>query len=570
MDWREIPGNTKVLEDLTELLASGEATGFIGAGASAGLYPLWSGLLEILVDAAVDAGKADAEDRRIWLKMDALQAAQQIRGELGEGTFIEQIQQTFGPRTGPDGKRFTVVHGVLSRLNFRALVTTNYDPSLTLACREHRPDLLVKDFHWREDAVTRWLQGRQGVEGELPILHAHGRYDDRESLVLDAEGFRLAYTETPYRELFEQLWLRERMLFVGFGFSDPWFRILCDQVLSRAEVRNLSAPRHFAVLGLPERNLRKAVRFRKQYEDQYHLRALFYPVKVKEREKLGSGQFIPGFEEQVVGANIDDDVTVNVTFPEGYGNEKLSGQDAVFEVKVKDIEETVAAEIDDALAEKLGEENLEKLKERVAEQVKAEYDRIAHSHLKREVLDQLADNHDFDVPEAMVEAEFDGIWKQIEADKEQGKLDEEDAAKSEDELKAEYQDIAVRRVRLGLLLSEVGSKNEIDVTQEELNAALLQEARNYPGQEQAVFEFYQKNPQALANLRAPVFEDKVVDYIVDLAKVTEKSISPDDLRKQIEAENEAVTKKKPAKKAAAKKAPAKKPAKKAAAKKADA
>ncbi|WP_085908231.1 trigger factor [Kiloniella majae] len=286
--------------------------------------------------------------------------------------------------------------------------------------------------------------------------------------------------------------------------------------------------------------------------------------------ELGSGQFIPGFEEQVVGANIDDDITVNVTFPEGYGNEKLSGQDAVFEVKVKDIEETVAAEIDDALAEKLGEENLEKLKERVAEQVKAEYDRIAHSHLKREVLDQLADNHDFDVPEAMVEAEFDGIWKQIEADKEQGKLDEEDAAKSEDELKAEYQDIAVRRVRLGLLLSEVGGKNEIDVTQEELNAALLQEARNYPGQEQAVFEFYQKNPQALANLRAPVFEDKVVDFIVDLAKVTEKSISPDDLRKQIEAENAAVSKKKPAKKAAAKKAPAKKPAKKAAAKKADA
>ncbi|WP_299373929.1 trigger factor [uncultured Kiloniella sp.] len=286
--------------------------------------------------------------------------------------------------------------------------------------------------------------------------------------------------------------------------------------------------------------------------------------------ELGSGQFIPGFEDQVVGANVDDDLTVNVTFPEGYGNEKLSGQDAVFEVKVKDIEETVPAEVDDALAEKLGEENLEKLKERVAEQVKTEYDRIAHSQLKREVLDQLADNHDFDVPEAMVESEFDGIWKQIEADKEQGKLDEEDAAKSEDELKAEYQDIAVRRVRLGLLLSEVGSKNEIDVTQEELNAALLQEARNYPGQEQAVFEFYQKNPQALANLRAPVFEDKVVDFIVDLAKVTEKSISPDDLRKQIEAENEAVTKKKPAKKAAAKKAPAKKPAKKAAAKKADA
>ncbi len=294
--------------------------------------------------------------------------------------------------------------------------------------------------------------------------------------------------------------------------------------------------------------------------------------------ELGSGQFIPGFEEQVVGANIDDDLTVNVTFPEGYGNEKLSGQDAIFEVKVKEIEETAPAEIDDALAEKLGEENLEKLKERVAEQVKVEYDRIAHSHLKRNVLDQLAENHDFDVPESMVESEFDGIWKQIEADKEQGKLDEEDASKSEDELKEEYRAIAVRRVRLGLLLSEVGTKNEIDVTQEELNGALLQEARNYPGQEQAVFEFYQKNPQALSNLRAPVFEDKVVDYIVDLAEVTEKSISPEDLRKEIEAENAESDKKKPAKKATAKKAvkkdddkkPVKKPAKKAAAKKADA
>ncbi|WP_026261659.1 trigger factor [Kiloniella laminariae] len=276
--------------------------------------------------------------------------------------------------------------------------------------------------------------------------------------------------------------------------------------------------------------------------------------------ELGSGQFIPGFEDQVVGANVDDDVTVNVTFPEGYGNEKLSGKDAVFEVKVKDIEETAAAEIDDALAEKLGEENLEKLKARVAEQIKGEYDRVAHSRLKRDLLDKLAESHDFDVPESMVESEFEGIWRQIESDKDQGKLDEEDAAKSDDELKTEYQAIAVRRVRLGLLLSEVGTKNQIEVTQDELNSALLQEARNYPGQEQAVFEFYQKNPQAIANLRAPVFEDKVVNYIVDLAKVTEKSMSPDELRKAFEAEGVSTSDDKPAKKAAAKKAPAKKPA----------
>ncbi|MCZ4281993.1 trigger factor [Kiloniella laminariae] len=276
--------------------------------------------------------------------------------------------------------------------------------------------------------------------------------------------------------------------------------------------------------------------------------------------ELGSGQFIPGFEDQVVGANVDDDVTVNVTFPEGYGNEKLSGKDAIFEVKVKDIEETAAAEIDDALAEKLGEENLEKLKARVAEQIKGEYDRVAHSRLKRDLLDKLAESHDFGVPESMVESEFEGIWRQIESDKDQGKLDEEDAAKSDDELKAEYQAIAVRRVRLGLLLSEVGTKNQIEVTQDELNSALLQEARNYPGQEQAVFEFYQKNPQAIANLRAPVFEDKVVNYIVDLAKVTEKSMSPDELRKAFEAEGVSTSEEKPAKKAAAKKAPAKKPA----------
>ena len=200
-----------------------------------------------------------------------------------------------------------------------------------------------------------------------------------------------------------------------------------------------------------------------------------------------------------------------------------------------------------------------------------EYQGLTRNKLKRELLDILAEKHDFDVPAGMVELEFDAIWQQVEADRKAGKLEGEDADKDEETLKAEFQEIAVRRVRLGLLLSQIGEANKIEVSQDELNQALFREVQKYPGQEQQVFEAYQKNPQALANLRGPIFEEKVVDFIVEQAKISERSVTADILQAELEsAETDADTAKdKPKKKATAKKPAAKKaPAKKSAAKKA--
>ena len=291
--------------------------------------------------------------------------------------------------------------------------------------------------------------------------------------------------------------------------------------------------------------------------------------------ELGSSNFIAGFEDQLIGVGIGDTREVKVTFPKEYVNERLAGQDAVFKVTIKDMLESVPMAIDDELATTLGEADLAALKARVRERISAEYKDFGRSRLKRQLLDRLAEGHDFPVPESMVDVEFDAIWKQIEQDKEAGKLDPEDAEKDEDDLKSDYRDIAVRRVRLGLLISEVGRINAIEVTEEEANMALYREAQQYSGKERQVFEHYQKSPEAMANLRAPLFENKVVDFIIDLAKVTERSLTAEQLREEIEAEaaDGAEPKKKPAeKKAAGKKVeksdqeaePKKKPAEKAA------
>ena len=286
--------------------------------------------------------------------------------------------------------------------------------------------------------------------------------------------------------------------------------------------------------------------------------------------ELGSSQFIEGFEDQLTGAEVGQTRIVKVTFPEAYANDRLAGKEAEFTVTVKEILESVPLEINDELAVALGETDLATLKGKVSERIAGEYKGFARTRLKRQLLDQLAETHDFPVPEGMVDAEFNSIWRQIEEDRKQDKLDPEDAEKSEDELKADYRVIAERRVRLGLLISEVGRLNNIDVSQEEVNKALLQEAQRHRGQEREVFEFYQRTPEAMANLRAPIFEDKVVDFIVDLAKVTERDITLEELRALSEAEEAEATgkKKSKAKKPAAKKSAAKKPAaKKAAAKK---
>jgi trigger factor len=278
--------------------------------------------------------------------------------------------------------------------------------------------------------------------------------------------------------------------------------------------------------------------------------------------ELGSSRFIEGFEEQLIGAEVGQTRQVKVTFPEAYANDRLAGKEAEFTVTIKDILESVPVEINDELAVALGENDLATLKGKIRERIAAEYKDFARTRLKRQLLDQLAEAHDFPVPEGMVDAEFASIWRQIEEDRKQNKLDPEDADKDDDELKADYRVIAERRVRLGLLISEVGRRNTIDVTQEEVNRALLQEAQRHPGHEREVFEFYQRTPEAMANLRAPIFEDKVVDFIVDLAKVTEQSISLAELRALSEAEaaEETAGAKKNTGKKSAKKATAKKPA----------
>ncbi len=275
--------------------------------------------------------------------------------------------------------------------------------------------------------------------------------------------------------------------------------------------------------------------------------------------ELGSNTFIAGFEEQLIGASVGDERTVNITFPEGYGNEKLSGQPAVFECTVKEIREPVPAELNDELAKSMGAEGLDDLRDKVKERLGQDYDGLSRMRMKREILDQLAEGHDFDVPESMVDLEFDAIWHQVEHDREAGRVDPDDEGKDEEEMKAEYREIAERRVRLGLLLSEVGRLNQIEVSQDEVNRALFQEAQRHPGQEQQVVEYYRSQPEALAQLRAPLFEDKVIDFIIDLAQVKEREVTPDQLREEEEkaadeaaAKPKKAAKKKPAKKAAAK------------------
>lgn len=249
------------------------------------------------------------------------------------------------------------------------------------------------------------------------------------------------------------------------------------------------------------------------------------------RIEIGSGQFIPGFEEQLVGVSAGEDKEVRVTFPEDYPAEAIKGKEAVFQVKVNKIEEQIARQADDELAKELGLESLDDLKTRVREQIAEEYGQAARSSLKRRVLDALAATHSFDVPPGMVDLEFDAIWQQIEQDKQAGQLDPEDQGKSDEELKSEYRAIAERRVRLGLLLSEVGRQQSIDVTPDELNQAVMNEVRRYPGQEQQVIEYFRNNPSAVANVRAPLFEQKVIDWIVEQAKVTDKAVTQEEFLK---------------------------------------
>ena len=250
---------------------------------------------------------------------------------------------------------------------------------------------------------------------------------------------------------------------------------------------------------------------------------------------LGSNSFIPGFEDQLVGARADDDVTVNVTFPESYGAANLAGKAAVFACKVKAVKEAQAAVIDDELAKKYGAEDLAALKGQIATSLEAEYKGAARAVLKRALLDQLDGMVKFDLPAALVDAEAAQIAHQLwhEENAHVQGHDHDDVEATDDHKK-----LAERRVRLGLVLAEVGRKAEVTVSDAEMTQAVLAQARQYPGQERQYFEFIQKNPQMQQQLRAPLFEDKVVDHIVAGANVTDKEVSKEDLQKLVEALDE--------------------------------
>jgi trigger factor len=244
---------------------------------------------------------------------------------------------------------------------------------------------------------------------------------------------------------------------------------------------------------------------------------------------LGSGQFIPGFEEQLVGAKPDSTVTVKVNFPDDYQAEALKGKAAEFEVTVKEVQAPVDAPADDEFAKKLGLADLQTLKIALKGQLEGNYASASRFKLKRALLDALDSGHSFELPPRMVEAEFDNIWQQVQSDKDSGGLPPEDEGKTEDQLKAEYRKIAERRVRLGLVLAEIGRKHNVSVTDEELAQAMRAEAMRYRGQEQQIFDLLRNNPNAQAQLRAPVYEDKVVDLLFGLAQVTDKPVSKDEL-----------------------------------------
>jgi trigger factor len=253
---------------------------------------------------------------------------------------------------------------------------------------------------------------------------------------------------------------------------------------------------------------------------------------------VGQSNFIPGFVEGIKGAKSGEERAVNAKFPEDYPQKDLAGKDAVFDVRVKEVAKPIRPELNDDFAKTLGAESLDKLKELVGSKIASEYASITRMRLKQQILDALDKAHDFPLPETLVGNEFDGIWKQLTQSLEQAGKSFADEGKSEDELKAEYRKIAERRVRLGLVIGEIGEKSGLQVSQEELRRALIEQARRYPGQEKFVYEFYEKNPAALIELRAPIFEDKVIDHIFSNAQVEEKVVTKDELQTAVEALDE--------------------------------
>jgi len=245
--------------------------------------------------------------------------------------------------------------------------------------------------------------------------------------------------------------------------------------------------------------------------------------------ELGSGQMIPGFEDQLVGLNVNDKKNVEVNFPENYQKAEFSGKSAKFEVIIKDILEAEKAKINDELASRMGLPDLKALKEAIKSQIEINYKNTSRNRIKRDLLDKLSKQYSFEIPKSMLENENKVIWDRFLEDKKAGVIDAADKGKKDSVLKKEYSEIAERRVRLGLLLAKIGDENKITVTDDEIKNAVMQEARKYPGEENKVIEFYQKNPEAANAVRAPIFEEKVVDHIISKCTIKDIKVSVDKL-----------------------------------------
>jgi trigger factor len=255
---------------------------------------------------------------------------------------------------------------------------------------------------------------------------------------------------------------------------------------------------------------------------------------------IGSNSFIPGFEEQLIGIAAGEDRTLKVKFPDHYQAENLAGKDAEFEVTAKSIEAPGTVTLDDEFAKSLGLESIAKLRDAVKDRMAQEHQSTSRQKVKRQLLDELDKRHQFEPPPSLVEEEFNRVWQSVQQELENEKKTFEDENTTEEKAKEEYRRISERRVRLGLVLAEIGEKNNITVTEDELNRALMDHVRQFPGQEQRVWDYYRQNPQAVAGLRAPIFEEKVVDFLLELAQVTDQLVSREELYKQDDEEPTAV------------------------------
>ena len=268
---------------------------------------------------------------------------------------------------------------------------------------------------------------------------------------------------------------------------------------------------------------------------------------------LGSNQFIPGFEEQLIGLKAGDEKVINVTFPAEYGAANLAGKDATFDITVKAVSGADDLGMDDELAKKLGIESMDRLRQVVREQIESQFGTQTRQKVKRQLLDRLDEMHQFETPSKLVDAEFNNIWMQITRELESAGKSFADEDTTEEEARDEYRKLAERRVRLGLVLSEIGQAANIEVTEQELQRAIYDQVRQYRGQEQQVYDFFRNNPESVAALRAPIFEEKVVDKLLAEVNVTDVVVSKEELMADDEApaadEKPAKAKKAPAKKA---------------------